>query len=193
MKKISGRYIICPGDQFSRLTALTGSRAAQDRIVCVCSCGSAPKLVRAANLISTKHLTKSCGCLNAENRHVNHRTHGLSNHELYGTWLDMRRRCVNPKNSRYPYYGGRGIYVCERWMYSFPNSLEDMGERPEGMSLDRIDNDGPYDPDNCRWADKHTQNLNQRIPEGNVYYTALQAEIARLTACLESAKISVTA
>lgn len=78
----------------------------------------------------------------------------------YQAWKNMRDRCKNPRDDRYARYGGRGIKVCERWEKSFENFLADMGEPPAEMTLDRIDSDGNYEPTNCRWADRKTQQRN---------------------------------
>lgn len=93
--------------------------------------------------------------------------HGMQKTSEYNTWTHIKDRCHNTKNSRYKDYGGRGITVCEEWRKIFKSFYEDMGDRPEGMSLDRIDNNKGYSKENCRWATTHQQNINQRIRKDN--------------------------
>lgn len=90
----------------------------------------------------------------------------LRTHKMYGAWAGMINRCHNPNNSSYGRYGAKGIYVCERWRISFQTFLADMGERPGGKTLDRINPQGPYAPDNCRWATIQEQRANIS-PEGD--------------------------
>lgn len=130
---------------------------------CVCECGTR-RDVKGENLSGGR--TRSCGCLQREIM-AQRRTHGASSGGKttveYNTWIHIRDRCQNPNCKAYPYYGGRGIKVCERWDASFEAFLSDMGERPSAKhSIERIEVDGDYEPGNCRWATKLEQARNKR-------------------------------
>lgn len=127
---------------------------------CKCDCGG-EVTVFAANL----KRTKSCGCFRREHLASVATTHGYlrgrKEHSLYRTWTGMRRRCTAVDAHNYRYYGGRGIAVCARWE-DFGAFVADMGERPPSTTLDRINNDGNYEPGNCRWATRKQQRSNRR-------------------------------
>ena len=108
--------------------------------------------------------TKSCGCVIGKNM-----THGFSYHKFYQTWYDMKYRCYNTKRQEYKWYGARGITVCDEWLdvTNFVAWVEKTYPNIEGYTLDRIDNDKGYSPENCRWVDKSTQVINQRIRRTN--------------------------
>lgn len=136
---------------------------------CLCDCGKI-KMVDGNSL--RRGLSKSCGCLHKEiisKMGKDRIRHGRSNKGdlTYTSWQHMKRRVLNKNSPDFPNWGGRGIKVCERWI-KFENFLEDMGERPEGMTLDRIDNDGNYEPSNCKWSTRKEQNRNKRNIKG--YY-----------------------
>jgi hypothetical protein len=168
------------GDKFSRLTV---KECLGRKILVECECGT-EKLVERRFLRGGR--TRSCGCLRSETS----RTVGLGNlrhgHKTrknrsrsYKSWEAMKERCANETHRSYKDYGARGVTVCERWLDSFQNFLADMGERPEGTTLDRRDNSKGYYKENCRWATKSQQQRNKRCHQAirhNVAQPGLKTE-----------------
>lgn len=148
-----------PGTRYGMLTVLGDAprRRGARHISCRCDCGG-ETVVFVGNL--TQGNTKSCGCLRGGSHgHAKANAHS----QTYNSWVGAKTRCTNPNTIGWHNYGGRGIKMCDRWLLSFEDFLADMGERPPGHSLDRIDPNGNYEPTNCRWATRSQQRQNQRV------------------------------
>ena len=193
LEMVMKREQIPLGLQFGRWTNISGKyTAGKDCVVdCRCSCGTL-KTVNWENLKRGK--TKSCGCLANELAKTRCVTHGMSKEPIYAVWNMMLQRCNLSTNKQYADYGGRGVKVCEEW-HKFENFYADMGNPPfKGASLDRKDNNLGYNKENCRWADRDTQNNNTRKTskfeyEGKLYTLKELSEISGIKTATLSSRI----
>lgn len=154
--------------RFGRLVVIRrvdNSSGGETRWLCKCDCGNT-KIVKGNHL--REGATKSCGCLEAENRSKVNRTHGGANTRLYKVWLGIRKRCLNPNEPAFHNYGGRGITVCKEWSdysvfreWALKSGYDENAPRGK-CTIDRINVNGNYEPSNCRWVDMKIQRQNQR-------------------------------
>lgn len=147
------------GKKYGRLTALeyVEIRTGGAYWLFECDCGT-KKVINGSSVRLGS--VNSCGCIAKENKSKRMKKHGMAQTRIYDVWVGMKQRCLNPKNVNYHRYGGSGVGISEEWM-SFENFFMDMGDAPEGYSIERIDNNKGYEKDNCKWADRSEQNINK--------------------------------
>lgn len=188
MKK--GSYTDITGNRYGRLTVIEYAYTENRRpyFKCRCDCGN-EKLIQAASLKSGH--TKSCGCYVKEFLKTGSITHGDTRKRLYNVWISMKERCCNKTNAAYANYGGRGITICDEWLYDYA-VFKDWALNngyDEKLTLDRIDVNGNYEPSNCRWATKREQAINRR----NTLYINYKGETKPLSVWCEDLSLSYEA
>ncbi len=161
------------GQVYGRLTLVRRLESVRNNSVweCVCECGS---VIPVLGFCLGNGNTRSCGCLRDDMAGSQRRTHGQSRiggrqNPTYMSWHCMINRCYNPHDKSFGHYNGRGITVCDEWRYSFPAFVRDMGERPAGKTIERLNNDAGYSPGNCVWAGAIAQSSNKRSSRYTVY------------------------
>lgn len=177
------------GKKFGRLTIISNApnRGHYKYFLCLCDCGKTKEVYRDSLLRGS---TKSCGCLQKERARDTKLIHGFASgnkHKLYRIWAGMNNRCTCKSNSSYERYGGRGIAVCDEWRNDFPlfcRWAKANGYRPE-MQIDRIDNNGPYPPNNCRWVSRSVNCLNKR----NSRFIVINGETKTISEWAETAGV----
>jgi len=156
-----GAFINMVGRKYNRLMAISiAGKGACHKYLFRCDCG-VEKVLKGYSVRYGQ--TKSCGCLKNEKARENFRTHGLGKSSEYSIWISMKQRCYNKNSCGYKNYGGRGISVCDKWVNNYAAFLQDMGARPDSTySIERRNNDGNYEPENCYWLKRSKQGLNKR-------------------------------
>lgn len=157
------KFIDLTGQKFGRLIVIDSEgkdKWGQYKWLCKCDCGN---YVKVGGCCLRRGTSRSCGCLSKEKVIERSIIHKMSKSLEYQIWGGMKARCLNKNNKSYQNYSGRGIKVCDRWLNSFENFYKDMGKKPKGKSIDRIDNSKGYYKENCKWATRKEQMRNTRI------------------------------
>lgn len=161
------KVVIENGSKFGNWTVIEFSHYGKNSnpyYLCECTCQKRKAVLKHSLTSGDSTKCKSCSAKIHMTGKTNSKTHGFTDSPEYSSWAHMRRRCTDKTDKAYKNYGGRGITVCARWLDSFTNFLNDMGLKPSSKhSIDRIDNSGNYEPNNCRWATQLQQNRNKRV------------------------------
>lgn len=159
--KAYGDLVVLEEPVLAPLITRKGEAKNRSHIKCLCVCG---RVVMVKLVSARSGLTKSCGCRKGRVIQARLCTHNMTKSSEYRIWLGIKKRCYNPNSNNYENYGNRGIKMCDRWRYSFENFLSDMGSRPTNQhSIERRENNGDYEPNNCFWATRFIQSRNTRL------------------------------